>query len=287
MRSVPQIYVANEHVGGCDALLKEIESKEFYNRLHRAGIERDMSKLSASSSQEEDGGATSKALDLSLGVDGLRILNGGEEEISSQEEDALQLSRDLQKSALTLLDDYSTSDGSRVKYRKMVVSAQFHEFVKLSGRFRKIPLDDLAALTSNQRFSMFTNIYNALIIHATCVLGAPDNSPQARSEFFSGASGAAYEISGLRFSADDIEHGILRANCRHPYATPEGQTTFLSEGDPRAALRVAKLDPRVHFVLNCGAKSCPLSKSTRRPRSSLKGWSASIFDGQCECRRDG
>lgn len=255
--TVPQIYVANEYVGGCDSLLAEIESKDFFNRLQRAEIELGEPKVSSSGPEEEEEETARQALTISTGVDGLPILNGVEQEVESREADALRLSRDLQGAALTLLDDYSSEDGSRVKYKKMVSSSQFHDFVKLSGRFRNIPLDALASLTSDQRFSMFTNIYNALIIHATCVLGAPADSPQARGAFFSGASGAAYEIAGFRFSADDIEHGILRANCRHPYATPEGRATFLTAGDPREVLRVAKLDPRVHFVLNCGAKSCP------------------------------
>ena len=197
---------------------------------------------------------------LSQGSNGLPILNGGIRDRVISHSDirsAIQLSRDLQSAALGLLDEFSTLDGSRVNYKQMRNSLQFHHFVRLSCCFRDVPLGDLAALTSDQRFSMFTNIYNALIIHGTCVVGAPEDTPEARSVFFSGAEGVAYEISGLRFTADDIEHGILRANCRHPYATPAEQATFLPDGDPRGALSVSDLDPRVHFVLNCGAKSCP------------------------------
>mmetsp|Transcript_29467 Transcript_29467/g.69249 ORF Transcript_29467/g.69249 Transcript_29467/m.69249 type:complete len:128 (-) Transcript_29467:30-413(-) len=32
---------------------------------------------------------------------------------------------------------------------------------------------------------------------------------------------------------------------------------MFKEGDPRASLVVARVDPRLHFALVCGAKSCP------------------------------
>lgn len=54
-------------------------------------------------------------------------------------------------------------------------------------------------------------------------------------------------------SLDDIEHGILRCNAVQPYAL---FPRFTSE-DPRRYLSLKKMDARIHFALNCGAKSCP------------------------------
>jgi hypothetical protein len=64
---------------------------------------------------------------------------------------------------------------------------------------------------------------------------------------------AAYIIDGLRFSADDIEHGILRANAGNP-AIPGPQFRF---HDPRFALVISQVDPRIHFTLVCASESCP------------------------------
>ncbi len=64
---------------------------------------------------------------------------------------------------------------------------------------------------------------------------------------------AAYRVGGMRFSADDIEHGVLRGNRRHP-ALPFPQ---FAPNDPRLLVTIAPLDPRVHFALVCGARSCP------------------------------
>ena len=62
-----------------------------------------------------------------------------------------------------------------------------------------------------------------------------------------------FNIGGLRFSLDDIEHGILRKNHRAPYKL----FRQFSSWDKRRRLVVEKLDYRIHFALNCGAKSCP------------------------------
>ncbi|MCH2043138.1 MAG: DUF547 domain-containing protein [Saprospiraceae bacterium] len=60
-------------------------------------------------------------------------------------------------------------------------------------------------------------------------------------------------IGKYKFSLDDIEHGILRSNQRSRYKLWKQ----FSNRDPRKKLKTQKLDPRIHFALNCGAKSCP------------------------------
>ncbi|MCG9792686.1 DUF547 domain-containing protein [Flavobacterium algicola] len=61
-------------------------------------------------------------------------------------------------------------------------------------------------------------------------------------------------IANNRFSLDDIEHGILRKN--------RWKWSFGYFGNPFSSrlihdLAVEDLDYRIHFALNCGAKSCP------------------------------
>lgn len=64
---------------------------------------------------------------------------------------------------------------------------------------------------------------------------------------------AKITVGGHRLSLDDIEHGILRSNRRSLYKL----WRQFSDKDPRNQLKVEKLDYRIHFALNCGAKSCP------------------------------
>lgn len=60
-------------------------------------------------------------------------------------------------------------------------------------------------------------------------------------------------IAGARLSLDDVEHGLLRNNCRHP-ARLLPPLLFR----PRLKEWIARpFDPRLHFALNCGARSCP------------------------------
>ena len=83
------------------------------------------------------------------------------------------------------------------------------------------------------------------------MLGAPTDAEE-RGRYFSGESGAAYDVGGLVFCLDDIEHGVLRANA----PTVGGKTLFLPD-DLRLPCVLPELDPRLHFALNCGARSCP------------------------------
>ena len=61
-------------------------------------------------------------------------------------------------------------------------------------------------------------------------------------------------IAGHNFSLDDMEHGILRKH-RFKWSLGYLQNPFASGLIKKLA--VAKVDYRIHFALNCGAKSCP------------------------------
>lgn len=61
-------------------------------------------------------------------------------------------------------------------------------------------------------------------------------------------------VAGKKISLDDIEHGILR---RYRYKYSLG---FLPNPLIKGQLKkwaVSEIDYRLHFALNCGAKSCP------------------------------
>ncbi|MBK8501491.1 MAG: DUF547 domain-containing protein [Saprospiraceae bacterium] len=61
-------------------------------------------------------------------------------------------------------------------------------------------------------------------------------------------------IADNKFSLDDIEHGILRRN-KIKWSLGYFYNPFTTQLLKK--LTVAKLDYRIHFALNCGAKSCP------------------------------
>lgn len=62
------------------------------------------------------------------------------------------------------------------------------------------------------------------------------------------------EIAGNKFSLDDIEHGILR-RYRYKYSLGYFANPFAPALIKKLAVSI--IDWRIHFALNCGAKSCP------------------------------
>jgi hypothetical protein len=61
-------------------------------------------------------------------------------------------------------------------------------------------------------------------------------------------------VAGEAFSLDAIEHGILRRS-KIKWSLGYLSKPFPSEKEKE--LRVTSVDFRIHFALNCGAKSCP------------------------------
>jgi len=62
------------------------------------------------------------------------------------------------------------------------------------------------------------------------------------------------------FSLDQIEHVLLRRNSKPPEKFIIGKIPFLpgnSENERIMKFSVNRFDPRIHFALNCSAKSCP------------------------------
>lgn len=143
-------------------------------------------------------------------------------------------------------------DGRRVDYGLLRTSAAYAEYRDVfTPQLRSF---DPATLVGDQaRLAFWINIYNALIIDAVIAFGVQNSVAEGflgTTTFF---RRAAYIVGGGRVSADDIEHGILRANRGSPFI-PGPQ---FSHDDPRRPWTVAQLDPRIHFALNCASRSCP------------------------------
>ena len=92
------------------------------------------------------------------------------------------------------------------------------------------------------------NIYNAI---TQLSLSADAGKYKKRDRFFSAKQ---VEVAGKRLSLDDIEHGLLR---RSKMKWSFGYLNKLIANPFEKKQRVDTLDYRIHFALNCGAKSCP------------------------------
>ena len=93
------------------------------------------------------------------------------------------------------------------------------------------------------RTAFVINVYNLMIKHAQIKVGVA-GSLLGRGCFFSSVK---YNIGGELFSFNDLENGILRANAKPPF----GKKVPFGHGDKRQRLALQKVDPRIHFALNC------------------------------------
>jgi hypothetical protein len=109
---------------------------------------------------------------------------------------------------------------------------------------------DWSALPPEQRLAFWINLYNALVryaFHCWQLRGSVIGNLRVFAR-------AAWAVGEHRFSLDIIEHGLLRGNARVP---PLKLFRTLRTSDVRLGAAVSPVDPRIHFALNCGARSCP------------------------------
>ncbi len=118
---------------------------------------------------------------------------------------------------------------------------------------RRLGSADLAqALTTDQaRKTFWINLYNALYQRLRHQMLRRDEHAPRKSIF----TMPAMEMDDLALSLDQIEHTLLRGH-RHKFSLG-----YLPGFPPVATalrpLMIRKADYRIHFALNCGARSCP------------------------------
>jgi hypothetical protein len=144
-------------------------------------------------------------------------------------------------------------NGSRVDYQKLRNTDCYQRYTQ--GLVPQLQTVEFADLTDrNTATAFWINLYNALVIHAVIEFGVQESIAAGgfgdQVRFF---RRAAYNIGGMRFSLEDIEHGILRANRGNPFQF----SRQFSPLDPRMTCVLQPVDPRIHFALNCASISCP------------------------------
>lgn len=112
-----------------------------------------------------------------------------------------------------------------------------------------------AALDSDRKKKAFwLNIYNAYV---QVLLRQKPSRYRFRTVFF---MRRYVKIAGKKMSLNKIEHGMLRGS-KLSFAFGYLKNPFALSFERN--LRVENEDSRIHFALNCGAKTCPPIKSYR------------------------
>ncbi|MFY0592540.1 DUF547 domain-containing protein [Roseivirga sp.] len=141
----------------------------------------------------------------------------------------------MSKEVLNNYLDGQESDLSRLE--DFLTSLKIFQFSELSNDSKKL--------------AFWINIYNGFTNYQIVKNGL-QTSVFDKPDFF---TNRALVVDEFTLSLDDIEHGILRRNGQRKNSKP---LQFLAR-DTRHKLMLKKLDFRIHFALNCGSISCPLT----------------------------
>jgi len=160
-------------------------------------------------------------------------------------DDPLALSIRLKK-AFGKVESNATDNDGNMDYVAAASDPKYFEFEEAVCELQGIKMEPM---DRNTTLAFGINVYNLMVKYAFIKVGIPITSVE-RSSFFGKVS---FDIGGDVMSFSDLENGVLRGNKRAPYAL----SVPFSKDDPRRRLALDKMDNRIHFGLNCGAKSCP------------------------------
>ncbi|XP_013384161.1 uncharacterized protein LOC106154375 [Lingula anatina] len=178
----------------------------------------------------------------------VRVLNTPEG-VKTEKHDDKNIAKDLQKLMLKLKGEHMTGDGKNIDYVALKSSKTYAEYKEKSKALAHVQLE---SFSEEEKIAFCINVYNALTIHGLVEVSGKD-LPSSVLDIKQFWKTTGYNIGGHVFSLDHIEHGILRGNRPHPAS----QDSPFKQNDPRLKYVVKTVDPRIHFALNCGARSCP------------------------------
>jgi hypothetical protein len=170
------------------------------------------------------------------------VLNAGKPDPELQ---PATLSQEMLAAIRDIKANYYTPEG-RVDYDAIRGSVQYSRYQRLAARLKDFDL--LGLKNRNEKLAFWINLYNTIVVDGIIALGIASSVKEVIGFF----SKIQYAIGGEHFSPDEMEHGILRANARPPM---HAFKTFGAR-DPRRKLVLDTVDPRIHFALVCGARSC-------------------------------
>jgi thiol-disulfide isomerase/thioredoxin len=152
----------------------------------------------------------------------------------------------------TKMPAYTASKNVLIKLSQdFMYAAKLNEDVTLFiDQLRNLSFDELKKNVTNddEKKAFWINLYNGYVNSS---LHKNPDLYKDRGEFFSAKN---IIVAGKTLSLDVIEHGILR---RSKIKWSLGYFNKLFPNKTERALRVRHVDKRIHFALNCGAKSCP------------------------------
>ena len=157
----------------------------------------------------------------------------------------IEISQEMLRAIKTLKGKYYTEEGA-VNYDLIRTSDEYRNYREISALLRGL---DLSVLHEDRdKLAFWINLYNTIVVDAI-IEGEVKESVKEVGGFFVRMK---YRIGSHMFSADDIEHGILRVNRFKPGRPWKQFGPF----DPKRIYSLKNHDQRIHFALVCGSRSC-------------------------------
>ena len=150
----------------------------------------------------------------------------------------------------TTTNQKSTNSIIALAQQYMYAAKTGEPITQLAGQLDALDYGQLkdSLRTEQAKKAFWINLYNG---YTQVALKENPGRYRKRTAFF-GHKGL--KVSGIPMSLDFIEHAILR---RSKIKWSMGYLNKLFPSRKEKDLRVANVDYRIHFALNCGAKSCP------------------------------
>ena len=177
-----------------------------------------------------------------------RVVNRWRRWLDREEEDPNVLAKALKRRVGAVLDGCRDGAGL-VRYDKVGRDPALFEVLESLCELRLLDLSSKRfGGKENRRKAFLLNLYNLLVPVFFAVYGIAGSSLE-RLDYF---DSLYVDVGGLLYSLNQIESGLLRGNRKAPYHL----SAPFPSGSPSLAF-VLRPDPRIHFALNCGSKSCP------------------------------
>ena len=188
-----------------------------------------------------------------------RILNQAHAVTSAPTED---LASKLMVAIGDLKETFYDMNRGLVDYNAMKNSAEYRAYLELAAHLQAFDLKSLVA--REEKLAFWINLYNTIVVQGIVELEMA-SSVREVTNFF---THICYKIGDYTFSPDEIEHGILRSNARPPYRI----FSAFRKNDPRREFSLNTSDPRIHFALVCGSRSC----------APIRFYQANVIDEQLD-----
>jgi thiol-disulfide isomerase/thioredoxin len=169
----------------------------------------------------------------------------------TQKTEAVKTDTAITKQPVTLVKNLQSSNALVQLSQQFIYAAKIGEATdSFVLALKNLPYNGLKdnLQSDEEKKAFWINLYNGF---TQLLLTKKPEKFKSRNKFFKSRQ---IEVAGKTFSLDNIEHGILR---RSKIKWSLGYFSKWFPNKTEKELRVNEVDYRIHFTLNCGAKSCP------------------------------